>query len=265
MIARVAFVLLLLRQDGPVLPDIEVVAGGWGEAAPADIRAVCRSAAEAILRHAGGRRLDPISLTHSPDKGPMVIYGKGEKGERRVLLSAADTRWAQFAYQFAHELAHILCGYRDGDGSNQWFEEAVCEAASLFALRRMAETWKTRPPYPNWAGYAGELARYAQERIDAVPPRRESLARWYRGHEVFLREKADDRPRNQVVAGALLELLEKDPSGWRAFGALNDRKTAGVRPFETYLRDWHACAAEPDRPFVRAVASLFEIGVAGSK
>ncbi|HYF00449.1 MAG TPA: hypothetical protein VEJ18_16135, partial [Planctomycetota bacterium] len=250
---------------GPVLPEIEVVEGGWGAANPADIRAVCRSAAEVLLRHVPGRRLDPISLTHSPDKGPMVIYGRGGKGERRVLLSPKDTYWARFAYQFAHELAHILCGYRDGDPSNQWFEESVCEAASLFALRRMAEAWKTRPPYANWKGYADELARYADERIASVPPRRESLARWYRGHELLLREKADDRPKNQVVAVALLELLEKDPSGWRAFGALNDRKTAAVRSFGAYLRDWHDAAAEADRPFVRAVAALFEIEVAGSR
>lgn len=259
MIHRLALVLLLLPQEGAVLPEIEVIEGGWGAAAPEDIRAVCRSAAESLLRHVPGRRLDPISLAHSADKGPMVVYGRGEKGERRVLLSAADTRWAQFAYQFAHELGHILCGYRDGDASNQWFEESVCEAASLFALRRMAETWKTRAPYSNWEGYAGELSSYAQERIDSVTPRRESLARWYRGHELLLREKADDRRKNQVVAVVLLDLLEKAPAGWRAFGALNDRKTAAVRSFEAYLRDWHDAAEAADRPFVRSVAELFEI------
>ena len=261
MIARPALLVLLLLQEGPRLPEIEVLEGGWGAADPADIRAVCRSAAEALLRHAPDPRPDPISLRHSADKGPMVVYGRGEKGERRVLLSAKDTYWARYAYQFAHELAHILCGYRDGDGSNQWFEEAVCEAASLFVLRRMAEAWKSRPPYPNWKDYSVELARYAEDRIANAPQRRESLARWYRGYEAVLRARADDRPKNQVAAVVLLELLEKDPARWRAFRALNARKTAKERPFDVYLRDWHDAAGPDDRAFIRSVAGLFEIAL----
>ena len=48
--------------------------------------------------------------------------------------------------QFSHEIGHILCGYREGDQSNHWFEETICETAPLFALGKLSEDWKTSHP-----------------------------------------------------------------------------------------------------------------------
>ena len=73
-----------------------------------------------------------------------------------------DRQQNQYAYQFAHEFCHVLSGYEGLEGNpNNWFHETICELASVFTLRRMAERWPTHPPYPNWAGYSKHLLEYA--------------------------------------------------------------------------------------------------------
>ena len=36
------------------------------------------------------------------------------------------------------------------------FTRLLCELASVFTLRRMAEGWPSSPPYPNWADLRSE-------------------------------------------------------------------------------------------------------------
>jgi hypothetical protein len=240
---------------------ITVAEGDW-DAGREDILAVCRSAAGEIARHVPGRKWDPILIRQDQKQGPMVIYGRGPDGSRRVLLNVRGTFWSQLAYQFAHELCHILCNYREANRANLWFEETLCETASLFALRRMAESWRTRPPYSNWKGYAASLGSYAQERLDATA-RLDGLplAQWYRRHEAELRKVPTDRAKNQVVAAALLPLLEKEPAAWAALGSLNQWDARQELTFAEYLRDWHTRVPEDRQGFVAAVGKLFQIDV----
>ncbi|MEA3368409.1 MAG: hypothetical protein U9R68_09885, partial [Planctomycetota bacterium] len=144
--------------------------------------------------------------------------------------------------------------------ANKWFEESVCETASLFALRRMAEVWKTDPPYPNWRDYAPHLREYAGNRTkDARLPADTTLADWYARHADHLRKEACDRPKNEIVAGALLPLFEEKPARWAAVQYLNAAAKPEPRSFGQYLAAWHANCPAAHRPFVRRVADLFGI------
>lgn len=62
-----------------------------------------------------------------------------------IFLVAPDSNWNAWVYEFAHEYCHSLIGGKlDGDFSNlKWFEETVCEVASIFALTRL-------PTLPIW-------------------------------------------------------------------------------------------------------------------
>jgi hypothetical protein len=245
-----------VRQPAP--PDIRVLPGDWGSAGEADIRAVCKSAASELFKHVADVPGEPISIRRD-DKGPMVIYGVGPSGERRVLLNTKDTYWSQYAYQFSHECCHILCNYRDGQKENLWFEEALCETASLFALRAMAASWQATPPYPNWKSYSDSLAKYAQERIDAADNvQAKTLAAWLREHEAALRKNPTDRAKNQVVAVRLLPLLEKNPQHWQAVRFLNQSPAEKSLTFQEYLQDWHKRTPAEHQPFVADIAALFE-------
>ena len=231
----------------------------WGDAVLPDVKKVLYSAAETLWVHVPDRRLAPILV--EPRGGPIVLYRRGPGGAYQVRLNTTNRRWAQYAFQFAHEFCHILCRYTAKEKANKWFEESVCETASLFALRRMAEVWRRRPPYPNWRSYAPHLREYAEDRLRrARLPAGTTLAEWYRAHADYLREHPCDRDKNLVVAGALLPLFEEAPDRWAAVEHLNDAAGPEPRPFVRYLADWrdHLPAGRPDhRAFVKRIADLF--------
>ena len=88
-----------------------------------------------------------------------------------------------------------------------------------------------------------------------------SLAKWYRKHELSLRKTATDREKNQVVAVAVLKLLETDPQHWQAISYLNQWDKNRELSFEAYLLDWYRRVPKPQKSFVADVAALFEISL----
>lgn len=245
---------------GPL--QIRVISKDWGDADPDNLHAVCLSAASEIWQFVPDRRLEPITVNRSTGD-PMVIFGRGPDGERRVKLNVKGKHWAQCAYQFSHEFCHILCNYREAKNPNLWFEEALCETASLFALRRMAETWKTKPPYPNWKSYAGALADYADNTArDAPALGGLTLAEWFTKNEPVLRSDGTNRQRIRLVALAMLKVLEKNPHHWQAVGYLNQWEAKDPNlTFTAYLNDWYQRVPAVHKPFVREIGALVSIDV----
>jgi hypothetical protein len=229
-----------------------------------DVEKVLRTTAAEMWKHFPDRKLHPILV--QPKGGPIVLYQRGSKGEYIVRLNTGDTYWAQYAFQFAHEFTHILCVYREGDSGNLWLEESLCELASLYALRQMSQTWKTRPPYPNWKDYAAKLNDYADERLKkATLPEKMTLAQWYAENAESLSKEGTQREKNLIVAAALLPLIEKEPEHWAAVEHLNTGKTKEPRTFAKCLADWHANVPEKHKAFVKAVGERFGVKVDGSQ
>lgn len=254
------------RAFGPPSPpgplQIRVLANDWGDADPENLQAVCLSAAAELWQYFPDRRVEPITV-NTTAKDPMVIFGRGPDGERRVLLNVKGKLWARASYQFAHEFCHILCNYRDAKNPYLWFEEALCETASLFALRKMATTWKNKPPYPNWKSYASALEDYANTTMREVPALDNmSLAEWFAKNESVLRTDGTNRPRNRLFALAFLKLLEKNPHHWQAIGFLNqwDAKTPPTS-LQAFLADWHQRVPALHKPFVQEIATVFALTI----
>jgi len=262
--SRMAIVVLaaMLGQEPAREPlVIRVAAEGWGDAGVADITKVLASAGCSLTAHVPGLNLPPIEVSRSTSS-PIVLYERGPAGEIRVQLNVEDRRWAQFSFQFGHEMGHIVCGTADYPNPNKWFEETVCEAASLFVLGRMAETWKTDPPYPNWKDYAGSLRKYRDERIaPAALPAGTTLAAWFRGQEPSLRKDGTQRELNLRMAAAILPLFEEAPERWGALTTLNAVRGDASRTFSRYLGDWSRSAAEKHRPFIARIADRFGVAI----
>lgn len=243
------------------LPRIRVREGGWEGARVEDIRRILVSAARELRNVVRSGEIGEIEVRHSK-KGPMVLYERGDRGQIIVLLDVKENFWSQYAYQFAHEFGHILCAYREGHDPNKWFEEAVCEAASLFAMPRMAETWKTRPPYPNWKSYAPHLKTYVDKIIAKQKMPDTSLADWYRANAASLRKNAVQRDKNRVVSLKLLELIAKNPKHLDAIRSLNSGPLRPDATLRQYLQRWHDHVPIKHRPFVADVAALFDYQLA---
>lgn len=240
-------------------PALRVEPGGFN-AAEADIRAVLDSAAKELGRYFPGHTIEPMVVVHAED-GPITLFQRNGQGEIVIRLSTSQTFWCQYAYQFAHELGHVLCGYRNTPSRNKWFEETVCETAALFTMRRMARAWRDTPPYPNWAPYRDALNDYVEEVIGKRSGTKEifrkGLPAFYLTHQAELEADATSRELNGAMSIVLLRLLEEQPENWEAFRWLNTTPATPGDAFPVYLQKWHDAAPDARRPFIRSVAELF--------
>jgi hypothetical protein len=244
--------------------EIRVVGGGWGNVRAGDIEPVLYSVAAVLLEHFPGRRLNAVLVSHSPER-PMTLYKKGPANAYQVQLSASGEQWARYAYEFAHEFSHILMNYdHHADAQtatfNQWFEEALCEAASLYALKRLAFVWEFWPPRPQLAAYAPEFERYVERFLNETHRRLApdvSVAEWFQAHEETLRGRAYLRDHNEVVANLLLPLFEENAALWEAIGYLNLEPKRST--FREYLQTWHDNAPDDYKDTIRYIMALFGV------
>ena len=169
-----------------------------------------------------------IQVVPSQADLPEVAYRSSTEDAYIIWITARNNFWCQFAYQFAHEFCHVLSGYENlRENPNNWFHEAICELASVFTIRRMAQRWHTHPTFPKRTDYAAALRDYWQNLLnnkEAHLPKGMTLRNWLSLREDELRENpvAEQKQRgNQaLVAYQLLPLFEEMPGGWNAIRKL---------------------------------------------
>lgn len=216
----------------------------WGNANPVDVKAVLDSASEVISAYVGNRSLGTV-IIRNDSKGPISLYERGPNNEYIVMLDVKGRYWAQLAYQFSHEMCHLLTNYDLAPNNitrQQWFEESICEAFSLFVLKKMADQWETEAPYPNWKSYAVELERYADEMLGQEHRSfTTNLSQWYQKHRDTLEGNpyAEERRLNEKFATHLLQLMDNQPGQWGVLNYLNLGEDTGDRSFARYLSDWY--------------------------
>jgi hypothetical protein len=254
-------------ESDPSKLEIVVDSGGWGNASTSDIRAVLQSTAAEIWAYCPGERLKPLRIYARGDY-PMTDFLHDWRGRVRIGLHCRDTRWNQMAFQFGHEFCHALAqhtaialrGWHPPQHANLWFEESLCEAASLFVLQRLALSWAQQSQYPAWQGYAPAMAKYATDRL-ALPehqlPADTSFSAWFRENEPTLRANARLREKNVIIARQILPLFEAEPQGWDALCYLNLGAHQQGKPLTQHLAEWQANCPSLLRPFVTKIAALF--------
>lgn len=246
-------------QEKPPRPTFRVIADGF-KADADDIKAICESAGSQLWRHFTKHPV-PAFLVKRGRAGPFFMHAKNERGELVILLDTEGSYWSQYAYQFAHEACHLLCGNGDKDPRHLWFEETLAETASLYALRAMAREWKTKPPYRNWKDYRDSLREYADKTILDRPETQElhkvGLPEFFRTHARKLEKDAHLRGINGAMAAVLLPLFEKEPKSWEAVRWLNDKPPMRAVTFRDHLAHWHRAVPERHKAFVARVAALY--------
>lgn len=239
----------------------------WGEASPEDVRAVLQSVIEAVSPYLASRQFGNI-LIRNGSAGPVSLYEKSSKGEYIIELDVQGRHWAQLAYQFSHELCHLMSNYDlapNNVSHQQWFEEALCEAFSLSALDRMANQWAKQPPYPQWQDFAPKFTAYKQKMLKEAHrqlPKGTSFKYWYRQHQTQLSNNpyAKQRELNELVSLSLLPLFDAIPANWVAINYLNLGDDSKDKSLQKYLSDWQTNAPLELRPVVKKVQQLFFSG-----
>ncbi len=245
---------------------LSVQGGGWGNVPRESIETVLYSVADELMARLPTKLAAPIVVRHT-NTAPVALYERGPDGEYQVHLHASGENWHLYVYEFAHELCHILSNYEENVGTditrhNQWFEETLCEAASLFALKNLAATWDTSPPAPKWSDQANKLRRFFDHLVSEghrqLPPNT-PLAAWLRDNEQRLRENPYLRTENEVVANLLLPLFQENPQNWEALNYLNLDPADARNRLGEYLRNWYENAPHEHKDFVGSILALFAL------
>ena len=241
-------------------PEIVVAAGDW-DADVNTVRLVLSAAGEALWRYFSPAETDPVLVY--PGGGPLTLYRRGPANEYIVKLDTGGAYWAQYVFQFAHELCHVLIGIDRTNDDHRWFEESICELASLFVLRRLSEEWSSQPPYAHWQPYARHLSDYASARMESHLTGSEvSLADWYaakadpQGRLIFRREWCT------FVATSLLKDFEQTPDNWDTVRYLY-AGSREVLTFEAFLNCWHARVTKDQQEFIHTIGKRFAIEIDG--
>ncbi|NMG31887.1 hypothetical protein [Aromatoleum evansii] len=262
---------LAKKREARDLPlNIEVAPGDWGKASTQDIQVFLDAVAREFLAAVDSPRAGELTIRVVPRAGsPKVLYEQRSDGEYVIQLTARDERWYQYAYQFAHELCHVFTNFDHKAQSaervaehNQWFEESLCETASLFVLQQLAVKWASSAPTKNWLGYDQALAGYARRLLSErhrYLAADQSFPAWFAARQASLQSNPYAREDNELVATTLLPLFEAHPEYWQAIKYLNPDKASAGKPFADYLHDW--LAASPDKRLPREILALF--GLAG--
>ena len=247
---------------------ISVLPSGWGDCYPANVQVLLTEVASQVERSLRDTLTSAV-VVPSPDTDPypMTRCRLSPDHPFVVQLTARDKHWAQYAYQFAHELCHILSNPERLRGNpNNWFVEALCELSSVFTLRQMAEGWRTQPPYPNWVNYAASLAGYTvrtpiasgrndllSDAINQILSREEDNLREASIRKEFGDFGEADRGKIAVFSHAMLPIFESQPAGWNS--VRNVPVSEGK--LREYLTDWHTQVEPIDKPFVERILGVF--------
>ena len=243
---------------------------GFEESGVANVKAVLLSAAKTLWQHCPHTdwQTNGFEVFRSP-ASPITLHKHRPDGRIAIGLTADKGFWCQYAFQFAHEFAHALASHSNtwrenwiGDhGCNQWFEESLCETASLFALRAMGHEWATSPPFPNWRNYATNFAPYVEHRLRSsheLLPDPKRFGEWFQTELPSLRSSAKQREKNIVIARHLLPLFERDPSGWESLTTLNRTSNRDPqKPWNQHLSDWLNSSHARHHAFVQSIIEAF--------
>jgi hypothetical protein len=244
-----------------VRASFRVTGADWGGAQPEHVEAVARCAVEAL---SAGITADVKLLLTSTTGSPAALRRLSSRGEFIVQLSVQGPQWGQLSYQFAHEFCHVLADVTtwQNDGF-AWLEESLCEMASLCALRSLARTWPTRPPQPEWRGYAPKLGKYADWRMydqARTLPAGVSFCSWLAARLPLLQADAERRDDNTIVAKQLLPLFEARPAAWRALRYLHASVREEGTTLVAFLGSWRQACPADLQGVVERIAEL--LGVA---
>lgn len=241
--------------------------GVWGKGAKVDVKAVLDSVVNSIWQYCPNSKIRPIAVKKSDSVG--MDNELDARGNIVVKLSARDTYWCQYSYQFSHELGRVLASqvepdakqWQNASASMEWFEESLFETATIFALQSMAKSWQVKAPYDHWKSYSSSIQAY----VDGITnPAKEALGgkeflAWFKENEASLKEKAKDRKINAVIATQLVTVFNSDPKTWEAVTYLRRTKPVDNETLTDLLKRWYKSTPEALQPNVKKIADVFAV------
>lgn len=233
------------------------VQGDWGGSLPLSARTVVtrmRDVSLAGLCLLSDRQPERLRVD-SHTTGPPHIWLHFDGAPLAwIVVDVGPRDWSRLAYQFGHELGHVLCNSWGPDAKPrtpcQWLEEALVEAFAVRGLGRLAQSWAENPPFAGDSAFAASIGQYrdaiitAYRTVAAEQGAAANLAAWFDARRSALESDGGVAGPARAAVPAMLAELEANPAGIDGLGALNRWPGRSGVPIEDYLRLWKRSCAE---------------------
>lgn len=182
------------------------------------------------------------------------------KHQNLIILHTSPSRWAQVAYQLAHELCHLAIKH-DVAPNLHWLEESICELASYYFLPRLSKHWRRakvkykiaktqKPYYPEFEKYVDNDKKKATQ-FDIS-----NLASTTPSSELqILIDNHLLRDKNAYIAANLLPIFTRYPNTWHAIPFLS--RITPNQTLQDSLKEWIEISPPEARPGLVLVAKQF--------
>jgi hypothetical protein len=233
------------------------LAGDWRESQPDAVMRVVSRVRDVSLSGVellSDRQPKRIRIESRSADFPAIWLHNEDADLAWVLVVIGACNWSQLAYQFGHELGHVLCNSWDRlaipSAPCQWLEESLAEAFTIRGLGLLATSSERDPPLANEAEFANEIRLQRDHRIKpyAAQAQNESCAAWFHKARATLDRRGGESSAEGPATLEILAELEKNHASVADLGALNCWPARSGVPLEDYLTLWEQSCAEIGTP-----------------
>lgn len=233
------------------------LAGDWGEMLHVSVLRVLMRARRACLdgvRLGSDRQPVAIVIERRSNHPPAIWLQSSRPDCAWTIVDIGERDWSKLAYQFGHELGHVLANSWTLDAKPrapcQWLEEALVEAFTIRGLGLLGRSWGSAPVFPKDEKFADSIESYrlniirdykqfavAQGGID-------DMARWFADSKKHLELHPELTDAARAASLVFVSLFEQQPKTISALGALNRWTERSALPLARYLSAWIASCRE---------------------
>jgi hypothetical protein len=225
--------------------------GDWGASPRSDAAAVISRMREAALsgvRLLSDQQPDRLRVDEHTSGPPAIWLHTDPPTTAWIIVDIGALDWCKLAYQFGHELGHVLCnswGPRAKPAPPcQWLEEALVESFSIRGLGLLASSWEKHPPFPNDAPFAKSIREYRSHLVEKY-----KRAGWQAANGDIasgFRANRDALERGEWTSAVSMMLAEEERDGGcvEDLGAVNRWEARSRVPVEEYLASWQKSCSE---------------------
>lgn len=232
------------------------LAGVWPSSPPDAVMRVLsrvREVSFADLRLLSDRQPERLRVDDHADGLPAIWLHDDHTRIAWIIVDIGPRDWSKLAYQFGHELGHVLCNSWDANAKpqppSQWLEEAMVEAFSIRGLGLLAASWERNPPFAGDAPFGAAIRQYRGNLIESYKKAASSnLALWFHKNRNSLENGGGPSQGAGPAVLAILAELERNPGCVEDFGAVNRWPARSKLSIGAYLTAWQASCAEIHSP-----------------
>lgn len=162
-------------------------------------------------------------IIYNPNRPMCTDIGIGHQ----IYLNIQENYWCQWIYQFAHEYCHhLINGKFTGETTGlTWFEESICELASMFQLSLFYSSWsQSHEEYQTH--YAPSLRDYLDALLSENPRLLSSASHpgWLQSWDSTLSGPESHQDYYNVIATKMFPLFVEHPYLWKIILHLGDSR-----------------------------------------